>query len=408
MMSAAATVAEIEDLVIEILLRVPTKELLRCKCVSKQWLSLISDPHFCASHSRFQQSFNPRITALFLDVNKHIPEFQVIPLVSSPFTSGAFVVKDYFNVRRAKILQSCNGLLLCRSSFLVHFGVNRHPYFEDFDINDRGYFYFIYNPTTRQFKKLSLPTSVNEKLRISGNELAGTGLLSVCLVFDPVISSHYRIIFISNLCDLKDSTTYWLEVCIYSSEFDTWTSQRASVDIEIFLDISPQPVLGIYNYNHGVYCYGSMHWLRCDAVYSLLSFDVDTLSFNKQMHFPDDIFVRYFGESQGHLHCVTYKHGYPDLEYDVMEIAADYSEWSLTYHVNLQSIRRAYRCRGISILSVIRDENAEELILVISVDESPVAYHLSDGTHRRLYDSGTKLAYCNYRVYPCFQSLICV
>ncbi|EEF35969.1 hypothetical protein RCOM_1028290 [Ricinus communis] len=39
-----------EDIAIDILLRLPVKPLLRFKCVSKTWYSLISDPCFIKSH----------------------------------------------------------------------------------------------------------------------------------------------------------------------------------------------------------------------------------------------------------------------------------------------------------------------------------------------------------------------
>ncbi|XP_058739952.1 F-box/kelch-repeat protein At3g23880-like [Vicia villosa] len=45
------------ELIIEILLRLPVKTLLRCKCVCKSWLSLISDPKFATSH--FQLAASP-------------------------------------------------------------------------------------------------------------------------------------------------------------------------------------------------------------------------------------------------------------------------------------------------------------------------------------------------------------
>jgi len=39
------------ELIIQILLRLSVKSLLRFKCVCKSWFSLISDPHFANSHA---------------------------------------------------------------------------------------------------------------------------------------------------------------------------------------------------------------------------------------------------------------------------------------------------------------------------------------------------------------------
>ncbi|KAL6123154.1 hypothetical protein ACLB2K_075677 [Fragaria x ananassa] len=50
--SPAETVANIEELLTEILLRVPAETLIRFKRVSKHWLSLISTPSFRKSHAK--------------------------------------------------------------------------------------------------------------------------------------------------------------------------------------------------------------------------------------------------------------------------------------------------------------------------------------------------------------------
>ncbi|KAL6560130.1 hypothetical protein OROHE_006368 [Orobanche hederae] len=41
------------DLIIDILLRLPVKSISKFKCVSKQWLHLITDPHFISIHREF-------------------------------------------------------------------------------------------------------------------------------------------------------------------------------------------------------------------------------------------------------------------------------------------------------------------------------------------------------------------
>ncbi|KAG4166883.1 hypothetical protein ERO13_A13G160450v2 [Gossypium hirsutum] len=80
--SSGEIISNNPDLVTQLLLRLRTKTLLKLKCVSKQWLSLICDPHFCISHTRYHQTngfLSP--TALFLKWIYALPsEFDVIPL----------------------------------------------------------------------------------------------------------------------------------------------------------------------------------------------------------------------------------------------------------------------------------------------------------------------------------------
>ncbi|XP_050226014.1 uncharacterized protein LOC126675419 [Mercurialis annua] len=226
---------------------------------------MLSYPQFCASHARFHHSRNPIAAALFVDdLGQYLTEFRIIPLKYSPFASGALDIKDQLSVPRAKILQS--GLLLCRSSFLVPPGQFSRAHFQDFSTNERGHVYFVYNPTTAQFKRIPLSNSLNQKLKIklskkkkiiSEDECLGNELLNVCLVFDPEISPYYKIFFLSNLSDRKDSETFMLETFIYSSETDSWTAQKACVADELFSDD-----LRIDSYSRGVYCNGAVNFLE--------------------------------------------------------------------------------------------------------------------------------------------------
>nr|KYP59437.1 F-box/kelch-repeat protein At3g06240 family [Cajanus cajan] len=50
-----------QELIIEILLKLPVKSLSRFKCVCKSWLSLISDPHFTTSHFELDTPHTERL-----------------------------------------------------------------------------------------------------------------------------------------------------------------------------------------------------------------------------------------------------------------------------------------------------------------------------------------------------------
>ncbi|KAL6144735.1 hypothetical protein ACLB2K_055426 [Fragaria x ananassa] len=60
---SAEIVANVGVLLRQILVRVPALSLIRFKCVSKHWLSLISDPDFRGCHTL--QNPNPKISAFF-------------------------------------------------------------------------------------------------------------------------------------------------------------------------------------------------------------------------------------------------------------------------------------------------------------------------------------------------------
>ncbi|XP_040964777.1 uncharacterized protein [Gossypium hirsutum] len=81
--SAAEKIAYNQDLLTQILLRLPTKSLIKFKSVSKLWQFIISDPDFCLSHTRHHHRngfLSP--TALLLKGDRFSPpsEFSIVPL----------------------------------------------------------------------------------------------------------------------------------------------------------------------------------------------------------------------------------------------------------------------------------------------------------------------------------------
>ncbi|XP_029128869.1 F-box/kelch-repeat protein At3g06240 [Cajanus cajan] len=53
-----------KELIIEILLRLPVKSLIRFKCMCKSWISLISDPYFALSHFELTTQHTERLVVL--------------------------------------------------------------------------------------------------------------------------------------------------------------------------------------------------------------------------------------------------------------------------------------------------------------------------------------------------------
>ncbi|OMP05321.1 hypothetical protein COLO4_08922 [Corchorus olitorius] len=105
--SPAEEVFAIDDLLTEILQRLPTKVVVQLKLVAKQWQSVISSPHFSLSHTRYQDEEGfLKPSALFQDVVYLQPSttFMFVPLDRDTTQLPSF---DFIDAPYLKIMQSC-------------------------------------------------------------------------------------------------------------------------------------------------------------------------------------------------------------------------------------------------------------------------------------------------------------
>ncbi|XVF30676.1 hypothetical protein REPUB_Repub16aG0078900 [Reevesia pubescens] len=386
--SAAEAIASNHDLLLEILLRVPAKPLFIFKSVSKQWFSLISSSEFCLSHAHRHRD-NASLSAaalLFHCGTSHNPPggYHIIPLKNQCSRVPFF---DYLNDPDVKIMQSCNGLLLCRSC-------------------DKSLClkYFICNPTTNKFRMVSFP-------RVEGFVYA------VNLAFDPLKSADYKIISIRRLIWVAPR----FQIDIYSSKTDSWSVKvlNFTTDENVWL-------------NSGVFCNGAIHWESEGK--SSLYLDVENMCL-KAMPMPGQMVDgpegsysesnRFLGESWGHLHlAVTYMSSL-GLQLNIFEMAADYSDWFLKYRVNLESVMKCFpeinlypEDEGgyqVSTLCVVRSYRDEVSKVVVFVNGKAISYDLNNGTLTRLCDLepcpkiyGPPSNYEAFNVYQYFETLSCV
>ncbi|CAI8605982.1 unnamed protein product [Vicia faba] len=103
------------ELIIEILLRLPVKTLLRCKCVCKTWLSLISNPDFATRHFQLAASPTDRLVVIthnypckFLSIDFDAPLNHPSAYASLNF--------DFLTRGCAEIGGSCRGFLFLHIS----------------------------------------------------------------------------------------------------------------------------------------------------------------------------------------------------------------------------------------------------------------------------------------------------
>ncbi|KAL8049945.1 hypothetical protein ABFX02_06G051500 [Erythranthe guttata] len=353
----AEIVASIYHLLRRILLLLPIKSLTRFKSVSKEWLSLISDPAFC--HLR-NPNPNPAIGLFFPSDEPHrwlsLP-FRANGSIPPPFRSSEFT-RDSLGFR---IIQSCNGLLLCITTPRYH----KNP------------MYCVYNPTTNCFSELPKP---NERVVF---------LNAVCwmsLAFDPAMSRHYNVVCLSILSAGVNSGNKVFQIRLYSSETGSW-------------QLCGEPFEALVNFDSGVYWNRAVHWLgygKGDSFY----FNIDHQVLDKMPKRPgrqgwNNRTDYHFGESCGHLH-LTEMTG-PSIGFNVYEMRRDYSEWFIVHKVNLSSIvysnpemvvGRAYEfglCNLVfSVLAIIRGEREEDSFLVIQLPGKAIRYNLVSKTSENL------------------------
>ncbi|XP_060193033.1 F-box protein At5g07610-like [Lycium barbarum] len=357
-----------EELLIEILLHLPVKSLVRCKCVSKKWSSLITSPEFTRLRV---PSFNPA-RGLFL----HCSSFLINPFhefvsftprepISAPFHKLTFI-DDPSGIR---ILQSCNGLLLC-CSFRAH-----EP-----NIN-----YYIYNPTTQQF--VVLPKS-------GGKRQISKAVLGMKLAFDPRKSPNYKVICIRMSDELFLDQHYQIE--IYASETKKWK-------------LSGPPFLARYDIGFmysGVYWNGAIYWACGD---NSLRFDVEREKLEKFLmpcigrSWDDDeeSRVAYYGESCGYLHLVQVYSRQKLTFYNIYEMKSDGTEWFLEFKVNVEDVVNAFphmirqyldpkdwHYLAMVVLCVVRGEKEEDAFMVLHIPKMVIHYNLRDYTFYKLCEFG--------------------
>ncbi|OMO52203.1 hypothetical protein COLO4_37366 [Corchorus olitorius] len=354
--SSAIIIASNDDILIQILVCLPPKSLLRFKTVSKHWLSLITDPKFKPKHN------SKTISGLFACClsRQSNAEYDFINLKSPnpsrpPFRSLNFV-DDPLGVH---ILQSCNGLMLCRS----------------YRANPQEATCYIYNPTTKQYTVLPGTQGSNDPswdLKI---------IYDVKLAFDPSKSPYYKVICIYD-SDLPNH--YQME--IYSSKSGgPWKKLLGS----------PFTAPDNGHFSNGVYWNGAIHWFNVWG--TSLCFDVEEEKFREipMPTFRGDSRFRHLEESRGHLYLMEVIDDSDTLVYDLYEMERDYSGWFLKYEVDFHPIAAAFPemfCDSdiypylYSILGIVQEECDDDSFLVLYIPDKAIRYNFKDGSFTMLHD----------------------
>ncbi|XP_010267910.1 PREDICTED: F-box protein At5g49610 [Nelumbo nucifera] len=238
-----------EEVVLQILARLPIKSLFRCKSVCKLWYRLPSNKYFIQLYNEVS-SKNPMV---------------LVELIKSFYVKSSFICVDRlrgvsefsldFLNDRVKVRASCNGLLCCAS------------------VPNKGV-YYVCNPLTREFKLLPR-TRERPMTRFHPDDeatLVGLAFNVSNQKFNVVLAGFYRPFGHRPL----DSF-----VCVvFDSETNTWRKSISSRSDE-FTHM---------NRNQVVFANGSLHWLTYSCLY-ILVFDLDNEVWRK-ISLPGEVIAR--------------------------------------------------------------------------------------------------------------------
>ncbi|XP_026411167.1 F-box protein At5g07610-like [Papaver somniferum] len=264
------------DLFTRVLLCLPVKPLLVFKSVSKQWFSGISYPLFIKQHTQKQN-----LRSLMMQTASKIPTFEFISLDGSSSSSVSFGTLDFL---RARIQQSCNGLLCCSSH----------------NKDNEIFTYYICNPATKKYRRIVDFTV--DMAKGKGFEM----LVSVSLAYDPLKSPNYKAICVWKMSP-EQCIRWSYRIEIYSSETDSW---KLCGDV-FFL---PPCIIN----TSGVYWNGSLHWVDTWDHENHICFNVDQELRSGMPPCSSLVYstaysvVEYFGECRGRLHHIS-RYGHPQV-----------------------------------------------------------------------------------------------
>ncbi|GAU41604.1 hypothetical protein TSUD_196740 [Trifolium subterraneum] len=246
------------ELIIQILLRLPVKSLVRFKCVCKSWFSLISDPHFANSH--FQLSSGKHTSRILLMSTSTPRESRSIDFEAPSLDDDSASVSRNLNFMpfqsylHIEIKGSCRGFLLlhCYGQHWIY------------DI-------YLWNPSTGFHKNIPLSPSAS---KLEDNYFYGFG-------YDHS-TDDYLLVTMSSEDSYNQLSVLHLE--FFSLRANTWKEIEGTQFSYSNIMDNEEPTSAGFLFN------GAIHWFayRPDLGENVIvAFDLmEKKLFN--MHLPDD------------------------------------------------------------------------------------------------------------------------
>ncbi|KAK9992038.1 hypothetical protein SO802_027023 [Lithocarpus litseifolius] len=234
-----------DEVIFQILARLPVKSLFRTKTVCKLWYRLSSDKFFIQLYNEVSVK-NPMVLVEVSEVS----EAKSSLICVDNLRGVSEISLDFLN-DRVKIRASCNGLLCCSS------------------IPDKGV-YYVCNPMTREFRLLpkSRERPVTRFYPDGEDSLVGLACNLRTQKFNVVLAGYHR-----SFGHRSDGTF----ICfVFDSESNKWRKFKSFQDYH-FTHM---------NRNQVVFVNGSLHWLTASSCILVLDLDCDIW---RKMSLPDKL-----------------------------------------------------------------------------------------------------------------------
>ncbi|CAN8298601.1 unnamed protein product [Cochlearia groenlandica] len=402
--STASIVADLDDVLIQILSYLPIKTLMRSKRVSKRWLSLITNPDFTRRIVKSKKKHSLPISGFILPSPppQRAIQYSFVSLLDDEEAikkrvSLSLPLRFTDHPSDMIIMQSVNGLLLCRCTC-------------DTNLFDTSY--YVYNPTTKQ--NTLLP-------KINDHDY----LLSFALAFDPCKSPNYKVFCLTRTIknsSFSGSDYHLYHIEVYSSNDGFWR--------RVFSP--PSDSLNSRDFDDAVFCNGTVHWFGTHSK-DCLSFDIDQehikilplpiLVDDEELLPPEYRTLRFLEESRGNLYYFEVN-DQSSSTFLVYEMEKNSLTWYVKYNVNLETLAAAFpemiqtdgstnrRLYTFSVIGIVKEETDAESYILLHIPNKAVKYNFTDKTFKKLcsfeplvYDV-YKYQYCGFqRSFPFIDSL---
>ncbi|XP_076904308.1 F-box protein At5g07610-like [Bidens hawaiensis] len=363
---SVAVIGSNDDLLTEILVRLPATSILRFKSVSKHWRSLLTHKHFIHRYDDSKLLKSPGFFARihFTGHCHAVPKSIYVAFDGEDRSTAPFRGLD-----SVVIEHSCNGLLLCAA------------------FHNGAYEYYVFNPITKQLAFIPLP-SVPEWRSVDDT------ILSVALAFHQTDCVHYKVVCV---CALERSRRL-IQIQVYSSDTGKW-----KICVESF---SSQKIK--FRHHQVVYWNGAVHWAPDYRSNKILYYklDVEQLQISPMPEglVSHKVYTLYLGESRGHLHLSRAGPEEDILSLNVYEMLRDHSGWVVNYRVNallgdvpemiwqyqaLENFRNMNSGNRyvFRVVDVVRGISDEDTFLVLLTPSKLLRYNVHDKSFKELYSN---------------------